>query len=168
MENIPTQNNLQTIPMSYRNRRLNRCRRNRRLRKRDKRRVQKKHKANFCRLPTLPQDIIDYILSFGDVYVAQKFDSVLRQFRYNRTEFDFFANKPRLSLGQINNYSGFSVDMFYLYILDKSYIKKNVFRTKGKTSTNELYYNHFFTPPTHFFTPPTILHMFTQNHNPNN
>ena len=119
MENIPTQNNLQTIPMSYRNRR-----RNRRLRNRDKRRIQKKHKANFCRLPTLPQDIIDYILSFGDVYVAQKFDSVLRQFQYNLTEFDFFANKPHLSLGQINNYSGFSVDMFYLYILDKSYIKK--------------------------------------------
>ena len=96
--------------------------------------INKEHKPNFCRLPTISQDIIDYILSFGDVYVTQKFNSVLRQIQYHRTEFDFFANKP------FNNYSGFSADMFYLYILDKSYIKKNVFRTKGKTSRSTRYY----------------------------
>jgi len=71
--------------------------------------INKEHKPNFCRLPTISQDIIDYILSFGDVYVAQKFNSVLRQIQYHRTEFDFFAKKH-----------------FYLYILYKSYIKKNV------------------------------------------
>ena len=80
--------------------------------------INKEHKPNFCRLPTLSQDIIDYILSFGDVYVSQKFNSVLRQIKYHRTEFDFFAKKHFY----LKKY-------FYLHILYTNkikYIKKNV------------------------------------------
>jgi len=80
--------------------------------------INKEHKPNFCRLPTISQDIIDYILSFGDVYVTQKFNSVLRQIQYHRTEFDFFVRKHFY----LKKY-------FYLHILYTNkikYIKKNV------------------------------------------
>ena len=81
---------------------------------------------------TLPQELIDEILSYGDVYVTQKHDSVINQINYHRKMLDIDSIIAHLCMGQLNLYSGITDKFFYLYILDKSYIKKNIYRSDSK------------------------------------
>ena len=85
---------------------------------------------------TLPQELIDEILSYGDVYVTQKHDSVINQINYHRKMLDIDSIITPLYMGRLNVYIGITEEFFYLYILDKSYIKKNMYRSDGK------YFNH--------------------------
>ena len=80
----------------------------------------------------LPQEIIDEILSYGDVVVTQRRASVINQLSYHRKMLDVDSRATQLCAGRFNMYSGISEHEFYLYILDKAYIKKHIFRTAGK------------------------------------
>ena len=81
---------------------------------------------------TLPQDIIDEILSYGDPFVTQKHEAVVNQINYHRKMLEVDSTQPMLFYGRSNVYCGITSRHFYLYILDKSYMKKNVYHTKSK------------------------------------
>ena len=83
-------------------------------------------------LANLPSDIIAEIMSYGDVGVTQCFETVLVQFKYHRKMLEVDSRMTPLSFGRFNVYAGISAELFYLYILDKSYIKKNIYRDYGK------------------------------------
>lgn len=86
---------------------------------------------------TLPQEIMDEILSYGDPFVTQKHKSVVNQMNYHRKMMKVDSRTPvRLYMGRINIYSGITAEYFYLYILDKSYLKKNVYRYTNKYFNN--------------------------------
>lgn len=82
---------------------------------------------------TLPQEIMDEILSYGDPIVTQKHTSVVNQMNYHRKMLEVDSGVPVISyMGRMNVYSGITPEYFYLYILDKSYMKKNVYRDTHK------------------------------------
>jgi len=83
-------------------------------------------------LANLPSEIIDLIMSYGDVQVTQRFETVLVQFKYHRKMLEVDSRMTPLSFGRFNVYAGITTEMFYLYILDKTYIKKNIYRDYGK------------------------------------
>lgn len=84
----------------------------------------------------LPQDIMDEILSYGDPIVTQKHASVVNQINYHRKMMEVDGGLPgRSYMGRMNVYSGITAEYFYLYILDKSYMKKNVYRDTHKYFT---------------------------------
>lgn len=93
-------------------------------------------------LANLPSEIIDLIMSYGDVQVTQRFETVLAQFKYHRKMLEVDSRLTPLSFGRFNVYAGITTEMFYLYILDKSYIKKNIYRDYGKffNSTTAMVY----------------------------
>ena len=80
----------------------------------------------------LPQEIIDEILSYGDVVVTQCHNSVINQIKYHIKMLVVDSRAIPLYAGRFNMYSGISENEFYLYILDKTYIKKRVYRDAGK------------------------------------
>ena len=80
----------------------------------------------------LPQEIIDEILSYGDVVVTQRHKSVINQINYHRKMLVVDSRAMPLYAGRFNMYSGISENEFYLYILDKAYIKKRIYRSAGK------------------------------------
>ena len=81
----------------------------------------------------LPQEIMDEIMSYGDPMVTQKHQSVIRQIEYHRKMLDIDSKLPRMVyLGRANVYGGISPEYFYLYILDKSCMKKNIYCHKSK------------------------------------
>jgi hypothetical protein len=91
----------------------------------------------------LPQEMIDEILSYGDPEVTQKFDCVLNQMKYHRKMLQIDSNINLIHLGRVNVYRG--IRDFYLYILDKSYMKKNVYNSKSKFfSKNIIFYNNLW------------------------
>jgi hypothetical protein len=93
----------------------------------------------------LPQEMIDEILSYGDPEVTQKFDCVLNQMKYHRKMLQIDSNISLIHLGRVNVYRGISQRDFYLYILDKSYMKKNVYNSKSKFfSKNIIFYNNLW------------------------
>ena len=83
-------------------------------------------------LANLPSEIIDLIMSYGDVQVTQRFETVLVQFKYHRKMLEVDSRLTPLSFGRFNMYAGIPTSMFYLYILDKAYIKKYTDRSQGK------------------------------------
>lgn len=81
----------------------------------------------------LPQEIVDEILSYGDPVVTQKHQSVINQINYHRKVFGVDRRLPPISyLDRWNVYSGASPEEFYLYVLDKCYMKADVYRTACK------------------------------------
>lgn len=80
----------------------------------------------------LPQEIIDEILSYGDVAVTQRYKSVIIQINYHIKMLAVDSRAMPLYAGRFNMYSGISENEFYLYILDKAYIKKHIYRDAGK------------------------------------
>lgn len=81
----------------------------------------------------LPQEIMDEIMSYGDPMVTQKHQSVIRQIEYHRKMLDIDSKMPRmLYMGRLNVYGGITSKHFYLYILDKSYMKKNIYCDESK------------------------------------
>ena len=89
---------------------------------------------------TLPQELVDEILSYGDVYVTQKHDSVINQINYHRKMLVVDSGITPLYMGRLNVYIGITEEYFYLYILDKSYIKKNMYRSDGKYFNNRVWW----------------------------
>jgi|AntAceMinimDraft_13_1070369.scaffolds.fasta_scaffold65334_1 hypothetical protein len=85
---------------------------------------------------TLPQEIMDEIMSYGDPIVTRKHQSVVHQIQYHRKMLKVDSRLTLIYMGRLNAYYGITSRDFYLYILDKSYIKKNVYRDTGK------YFNH--------------------------
>jgi hypothetical protein len=85
---------------------------------------------------TLPQEIMDEIMSYGDPIVTRKHQSVVNQIQYHRKMLKVDSRLTLIYMGRLNAYYGITSRDFYLYILDKSYIKKNVYRDTGK------YFNH--------------------------
>lgn len=81
---------------------------------------------------TLPQEIMDEILSYGDPIVTQKHLSVVNQINYHRKMLDVDSRITLIYMGRLNIYYGITEIHFYFYILDKSYIKKNVYHTRGR------------------------------------
>lgn len=81
---------------------------------------------------TLPQEIMDEILSYGDPIVTQKHKSVVNQINYHRKMLEVDSGLTLLYMGRRNVYSGITAEDFYLYILDKSYMKKNLYCNKSK------------------------------------
>jgi hypothetical protein len=92
----------------------------------------------------LPQEIMDEILSYGDPIVTRKHQSVVNQIQYHRRMLEVDRNLTLIYLGRLNVYYGIASTDFYLYILDKSYMKKNVYRDTGKyfnlTFRRQIYY----------------------------
>ena len=84
----------------------------------------------------LPQEIMDEILSYGDPIVTQKHETVVNQINYHRKMLEVDSRRTMLYLGRLNVYG--SRD-FYLYILDKCYMKKSVYQTKSKYFGNRLF-----------------------------
>lgn len=81
----------------------------------------------------LPQEIMDEIMSYGDPIVTQKHQSVICQIEYHRKMLDIDSKMTRmLYMGRFNVYGGITPEYFYLYILDKSYMKKNVYYDRSK------------------------------------
>jgi hypothetical protein len=80
---------------------------------------------------TLPQEIMDEILSYGDPFVTQKYEAVVNQINYHRKMLEVDSRLTMFYL-RLNVYSGITSRDFYLYILDKSYMKKNVYYTTSK------------------------------------
>ena len=86
----------------------------------------------------LPQEILDEILSYGDPVVAQKMECVLNQIKYHRKMLEIYSKINRIHIGRVNVYHGITQQHFYLYILDQSYIKKNVYNSKSKFFSNDI------------------------------
>jgi len=81
---------------------------------------------------TLPQEIMDEILSYGDPIVTQKHLSVVNQINYHRNMLEVDRRTTLLYLGRLNTYHGITERYFYYYILDKSYMKTNVYHTRSR------------------------------------
>ena len=90
----------------------------------------------------LPQEILDEILSYGDPVVAQKMEGVLHQIKYHRKMLEIDSKINLIHIGRVNVYHGITQQDFYLYILDKSYIKKNVYNSKSKFFSNDIIINN--------------------------
>ena len=90
----------------------------------------------------LPQEIIDEILSYGDVAVTQRYKSVIIQINYHIKMLAVDSRAMPLYAGRFNMYSGISAEEFYLYILDKAYIKKRVYRDAGKFFRTRYFINY--------------------------
>lgn len=88
----------------------------------------------------LPQEIVDEILSYGDPIVTQKNECVIHQMKYHRKMLEVDSERTIMFLGRFNVYSGITMRHFYLYILDKSYIKKNVYHNKSKYFNSSIWY----------------------------
>ena len=80
----------------------------------------------------LPSEIIGEIMSYGDVIVTQCFGSVLAQIKYHRKMLEVDSHITPIYMGRFNVYAGITDTWFYLYILDKAYIKKNMYRDHGR------------------------------------
>ena len=93
----------------------------------------------------LPQEIIDEILSYGDVVVTQQHNSVINQINYHRKMLVVDSRAMPLFAGRFNMYSGISENDFYLYILDKAYIKKCIYRDAGKFFRTGYFINYTHT-----------------------
>jgi len=94
---------------------------------------------------TLPQEIMDEIMSYGDPIVTQKHQSVVHQIQYHRKMLKVDSRLTLIYLGRLNAYYGITSMDFYLYILDKSYIKKNLYRDTGKYFNHRKYQRLIFT-----------------------
>jgi len=94
---------------------------------------------------TLPQEIMDEIMSYGDPIVTQKHQSVVHQIQYHRKMLKVDSRLTLIYLGRLNSYYGITSMDFYLYILDKSYIKKNLYRDTGKYFNHRKYQRLIFT-----------------------
>ena len=69
----------------------------------------------------LPMELVYEILSYGDVVVTEKYESVLRQLKYHTKEFQYHRNYNPLSQWY------FKPDSYYtLYILMKNKIKMHL------------------------------------------
>ena len=69
----------------------------------------------------LPMELVYEILSYGDVVVTEKYESVLRQLKYHTKEFQYHRNYNPLSQWY------FKPDSYYtLYILMKNQIKMHL------------------------------------------
>jgi len=79
-----------------------------------------------------PQEIIDENLSYGDPVVTQKLECVLNQIKYHLKRLEIERKINLIHIGRVNVYHGITQQHFYLYILDKSYMKKNVYNSKSK------------------------------------
>lgn len=66
----------------------------------------------------LPNDIINEILSYGDVDVTQKYEGVLLQLKFYRKEFNYYRKRPN------NIWSAYADYEYKIYALTKSKIKK--------------------------------------------
>ena len=66
----------------------------------------------------LPNDIIDEILSYGDVDVTQKYEGVLLQLNFYIKEFNYHRKQPN------NVWSTYADYEYKIYALTKSKIKK--------------------------------------------
>ena len=80
----------------------------------------------------LPHEIINDIISYGDVEVTQRFKSVIIQINYHRKMFDIDSKLTPFYFGRLNSYAGISEEEFYLYILDKAYIKQNIYCDRSR------------------------------------
>jgi len=69
----------------------------------------------------LPDELVSEILSYGDVYVTQKYDGVLRQLNYHKKEYDYRRFYDNLSQWYLKPSSHYK-----LYILMKNQIKKRL------------------------------------------
>lgn len=66
----------------------------------------------------LPEDVISYILSYGDPDISVKFSYCLNQIVYNKNEFDVLCSSPG------NTYDGWVDANFMYFILERNYQKK--------------------------------------------
>ena len=67
----------------------------------------------------LPEDVISYILSYGDPDISVKYSYCLNQIVYNKNEFDVLCSRPG------NTYDGWVDANFMYFILERNYQKKN-------------------------------------------
>ena len=75
----------------------------------------------------LPNDIIDEILSYGDVDVTQKYEGVLLQLNFYIKEFNYHRKKPN------NVWSTYADYEYKIYALTKSKIKKYILKISKKS-----------------------------------
>ena len=94
---------------------------------------------------TLPQEIMDEILSYGDPIVTQKHETVVNQINYHRKMLEVDSRLTMLYLGRLNVYGGITSRDFYLYVLDKCYMKKSVYQTTSKYFGNRTFQRFLFT-----------------------
>ena len=68
-------------------------------------------------------EIVNEIFSYGDVEVTQKFECVLRQLKYHKSEYD---NEKSIIYNRIPTWYYRTPYHFKLYILMKNRIKQNI------------------------------------------
>lgn len=79
-------------------------------------------------------EIVNEILSYGDVEVAQKFECVLRQLKYHKSEYD-----NNRSTNRISGWYYSTPYHFKLYILLKNRIKQNIDKHIFTNKLNSFY-----------------------------
>jgi len=77
--------------------------------------------TDLSQIMYIPPEIVDEILSYGDVMVTQKYDGVLRQLKYHKNQFMYHRNYNRISQWYLKPES-----YYVLYILMKNSIKSHL------------------------------------------
>lgn len=86
----------------------------------------------------LPIEIVNEILSYGDVEVTQKFECVLRQLKYHKSEYDYQRSSNKKSEWYYRPSTHFK-----LYILMKNQIKQNIYKFIFTYKLNSFYNINF-------------------------
>ena len=87
----------------------------------------------LIRTMNIPHDIVDEILSYGDVNVTQKYNNIVRQINYLSNEFNYQRKKNRTSIWY--NKSKHSI-MYFINMKNRQ--KQAINNIKSNIRTNPL------------------------------
>ena len=114
------------------------------------------YQKNIMQSITLPQEIIDEILSYGDPFVTQKMEKVLFQLKYHSEKFNEMFQTP---MYWFNPYYGYTNEMFYRFMLKKKPIHwippsmsyETSYRTSYRTSSSSVLNENYYTISTSLY-----------------